>query len=180
MIRARTIETREFEPITITWFIGASGPKVSRVCLSSPGMTGNEITCPEIEELADKLLACLNGEDIIVPLDLADLDRCPGFQRSVLLLERRVPRGHVTTYGAIAKELGTGARAVGNALARNPFPLMVPCHRAVAADRTIGGFQGGSRMKRALLEREGIEFDKTGRIAQTVGVWGFQPMKGAE
>jgi len=54
---------------------------------------------------------------------------------------------------------------VGNALATNPFPLIVPCHRAVRSDGSLGGFQGGPAMKRALLEREGIAFDRAGRAA---------------
>jgi len=55
--------------------------------------------------------------------------------------------------------------AVGNALANNPFPLIVPCHRAIRSDRHPGGYQGGLEMKRALLEKEGIHFDATGRVA---------------
>jgi len=58
-----------------------------------------------------------------------------------------------------------GARAVGNALANNPFPVIVPCHRAIRTDRSLGGYQGGFKMKRTLLEMEGIDFDDTGRVA---------------
>ncbi|HUT21711.1 MAG TPA: MGMT family protein, partial [Anaerolineae bacterium] len=56
------------------------------------------------------------------------------------------------------------ARAVGNALARNPFPLVIPCHRAIRAGGTLGGYQGGSGMKRALLEIEGVQFSGEGRV----------------
>jgi methylated-DNA-[protein]-cysteine S-methyltransferase len=48
---------------------------------------------------------------------------------------------------------------VGNALATNPFPIIIPCHRAIRSDGSLGGFQGATAMKRALLEREGIVFD---------------------
>ena len=54
---------------------------------------------------------------------------------------------------------------MGNALANNPFPLIVPCHRAIRSDRHLGGYQGGVKMKRALLEKEGIPFDDAGRVA---------------
>jgi alkylated DNA nucleotide flippase Atl1 len=65
----------------------------------------------------------------------------------------------------VAQKIDTkGVRAVGTALARNPFPLVVPCHRAVRSDRTLGGFQGGLEMKRALLEMEGVEFDSKNRV----------------
>ena len=78
-----------------------------------------------------------------------------------------IPRGRVSTYKRIAAHLGspTGARAVGNALAGNPFPIIIPCHRAVRSDMSLGGYQGGLSMKRRLLEMEGITFDDTGRIA---------------
>jgi methylated-DNA-[protein]-cysteine S-methyltransferase len=71
----------------------------------------------------------------------------------------------VTTYGRLAAHVGRpgGARAVGRALAGNPFPLVVPCHRAVRADGSPGGYQGGVPMKRALLEAEGVAFDRRGR-----------------
>ena len=52
---------------------------------------------------------------------------------------------------------------MGNALATNPFPLIVPCHRAIRSDGHLGGYQGGLEMKRALLEREGIPLDASGR-----------------
>jgi len=72
----------------------------------------------------------------------------------------------VSTYGRIARKLGLprAARAVGNALARNPFPLIIPCHRAVRFDGSLGGYAGGVRMKKMLLELEGVEFDRHGRV----------------
>jgi len=57
-----------------------------------------------------------------------------------------------------------GARVVGNALARNPFPIIIPCHRAIKTNGELGGFQGGLDMKRALLELEGIEVSDKGKV----------------
>jgi methylated-DNA-[protein]-cysteine S-methyltransferase len=82
-----------------------------------------------------------------------------------------IPEGRWTTYTALAEYLGSGPRAVGNANRTNPFAPGVPCHRVVAADRTIGKFQGdwptnGGKYqveKRKLLEAEGIVFDEKGR-----------------
>ena len=65
----------------------------------------------------------------------------------------RIPYGETRTYGDIAKECNTHARVVGNAMARNPTPLIVPCHRVVAADG-IGGFSPDVEIKRALIEME--------------------------
>ncbi len=79
----------------------------------------------------------------------------------MLQAEYGIPRGWVSTYGRIARELGVvgGGRAVGNALASNPFPLLIPCHRAVRSTGALGGYQGGLEMKKALLEMEGVVFN---------------------
>jgi methylated-DNA-[protein]-cysteine S-methyltransferase len=94
------------------------------------------------------------------------MKQCSEFQRRVLLAEYGIRRGWVSTYGRIARHLGMpqGARAVGSALAHNPFPIIIPCHRAIAADGSLGGYQGGPEMKRSLLEMEGIAFGANGRV----------------
>ena len=98
-------------------------------------------------------------------MDLLDTSVCYPFQLKVIKTERTIPRGMTAAYGWVAQKIDTkGVRAVGGALARNPFPLVVPCHRAVRSDRTLGGFQGGLEMKRTLLEMEGVEFDSKGRV----------------
>jgi methylated-DNA-[protein]-cysteine S-methyltransferase len=67
----------------------------------------------------------------------------------------------------VATRLGRpgAARAVGTALATNPFPLAIPCHRVIRSDGSLGGFGGGIEMKRALLAREGVEFRDAGHVA---------------
>jgi methylated-DNA-[protein]-cysteine S-methyltransferase len=104
----------------------------------------------------------LRGEAVALPIDLLDATVCTPFQWRVLMAEKAIPRGEVRTYGQIAAQVGCprGARAVGNALANNPFPIVIPCHRAVRSDGSLGGFQGGVAMKRALLEMEGVRFDE--------------------
>ena len=88
------------------------------------------------------------------------------FEQGVLRAEHGIPRGKVSTYQRIARHLGSAqaARAVGTALAHNPFPIIVPCHRAIRSDGTLGGFQGGVEMKRVLLEMEGGLIDGSGRV----------------
>ena len=66
---------------------------------------------------------------------------------------REIPYGSTVTYGEIAREVGTSPRAVGQAMARNPTPLVIPCHRVVAADG-IGGFSPSVEIKEALLAME--------------------------
>lgn len=91
-------------------------------------------------------------------LDSVTLDVEAGtpFQRRVWEAVRRVPLGAVCTYGELARRVGTpgGGRAVGNALGANPVPLVIPCHRVIQSDRSLGGFSGGLRWKRFLLEHE--------------------------
>jgi methylated-DNA-[protein]-cysteine S-methyltransferase len=91
-------------------------------------------------------------------LDLGEQD---DFFRRIYAAARQVPWGRTTTYGALAKELGVGpeaARDVGQAMARNPVALIIPCHRVLAAGGKIGGFSapGGATAKLRMLELEGI------------------------
>ena len=82
------------------------------------------------------------------------------FQETVLDLVKQIPPGSVSTYSAIAREL-TGsvraARAVGLALARNPYPIIIPCHRVVMSDGDLGGYSLGLEKKKELLSAEGVE-----------------------
>jgi methylated-DNA-[protein]-cysteine S-methyltransferase len=108
----------------------------------------------------------LEGDPVEFDLGIVALEQCSAFQARVLRAEYRISRGWVSTYGRIARHLGVprGARAVGSALARNPFPIIIPCHRAVRSDGRLGGFQGGPEMKRVLLAFEGVEVSPTGRV----------------
>lgn len=87
-----------------------------------------------------------------------DMDGVPPFHRKVYELIRTIPPGQTLTYGQVASEIGApgSARAVGQAMGRNPFPIVVPCHRVVAADGKTGGFSadGGVATKLRLLSIE--------------------------
>jgi methylated-DNA-[protein]-cysteine S-methyltransferase len=91
-----------------------------------------------------------------LPLDLSQVTP---FQQSVLQATRRIPPGTLRTYGQIARAIGKpqASRAVGQALGRNPVPIIVPCHRVVASDGSLGGYSGGGgvKSKRMLLALEG-------------------------
>lgn len=82
----------------------------------------------------------------------------PSFTSRVLELVRQLPFGSVASYGEIATKMGNpkASRAVGNACGRNPFPLIVPCHRVLAANRHIGGFSCDPEIKKILLAYEGV------------------------
>ncbi len=87
-----------------------------------------------------------------------DLSAVAGFRRDVLQALKRVPYGRLLSYGELAERVGRpgAARAVGGAMATNPIPIIVPCHRVVAADGSLGGFSGGLHVKRWLHRHEGI------------------------
>jgi methylated-DNA-[protein]-cysteine S-methyltransferase len=88
-----------------------------------------------------------------------DLSRLTPFQLTVLQAARRIPPGAMWTYGQVAQAIGKpkASRAVGQALGRNPVPIVIPCHRVVASDGSLGGYSGGGglKSKRLLLTLEG-------------------------
>lgn len=92
-----------------------------------------------------------------IPVDL----RGTAFQNRVWSALRNVPRGHVRTYAGLAADVGAprAMRAVGTAMARNPLPIVVPCHRVIANGARIGGYSDGLARKRELLELEGVRID---------------------
>ena len=94
--------------------------------------------------------------DIAVDLSLAS-----GFRREVLEATARIPAGHVTTYGALAAQVGKprAARAVGNAVGSNPVAIVVPCHRVVPAGGGVGNYGGGPERKAFLLDLEHARLD---------------------
>lgn len=103
--------------------------------------------------------ALLRGEAVDLTGVELDLSACPEFNRRVYDIARAIPPGRTLTYGEVAERLGDAllARAVGQALGQNPCPIVVPCHRVLAAGGRTGGFsaRGGVKAKLKLLEIEG-------------------------
>jgi O-6-methylguanine DNA methyltransferase len=115
----------------------------------------------DVTRAIEAIRSLLRGESADlsgIDLDMTDV---PEFNRSVYEITRTIAPGRTLTYGDIAARVGTpkDARAVGQALGRNPFPIVVPCHRVVAADGRMHGFSGpgGVNTKLRLLEIEGYE-----------------------
>ena len=116
---------------------------------------------PQVAEAVAAAKRYFEGEQTDFSHLKLDLGAQDEFFRQIFEALRRIAWGHTTTYGALAKELGAGpeaARDVGQAMARNPVPLIIPCHRVLAAGGKIGGFSapGGSTAKARMLELEGV------------------------
>ena len=112
-----------------------------------------------VQRAIEGIVALLRGEAIDLSAVALDMDGVPPFERRVYEVARTIPAGATLAYGDIAARLGAPgeARAVGEALGQNPFPLVVPCHRVLAAGGKVGGFSanGGIATKLRLLSIEG-------------------------
>jgi methylated-DNA-[protein]-cysteine S-methyltransferase len=147
-----TIDT-EIGPLTVTETNGAIAALDWGVTAVAPAKT------PLLAEAARQIRAYLarRQHSFDLPLQLAGSP----FQQQVYRAMMAIPYGAVRSYGDIAKEVDAGPRAVGGACAANPLPILVPCHRVVAAGRKLGGYSGhgGLATKRFLLGIEGAMLD---------------------
>ena len=109
-----------------------------------------------LNDLKRKLQQYFDGQRVLFDEPL-DLSGATAFQRRVWSVVRDIPYGETRSYGQIARQAGSpgAARAVGRAMATNPVPIVVPCHRVIGSDGNLRGFGGGLDLKRRLLEMEG-------------------------
>jgi methylated-DNA-[protein]-cysteine S-methyltransferase len=117
----------------------------------------SDLSCKAARQLEWYFHGTLQQFDL--PVDLSGL---PAFRQYVLRLAMHIPYGTITTYGSLATQAGSpgAARAVGGAMAANPVPIVIPCHRVVAASGSLTGYSGagGLAMKKFLLNMEGVDF----------------------
>lgn len=129
--------------------------------------SGRHLTpAPLPERLRKQVLSALSGEGVDKPVvDFADAGE---FERKVLDILTRIPRGEVRTYAWVAKQAGRpkAVRAVGNICARNVVPFVVPCHRVVPSGGGVGQYAFGSPVKRELLRREGVPVEQLDELAR--------------
>jgi methylated-DNA-[protein]-cysteine S-methyltransferase len=124
----------------------------------APGAT--ETAPPEdVDAAIDAIVRLFDGEPAELSSVPLDMDGVPEFERRVYDVARTIPAGETLSYGDVAARLGErgAAQAVGRALGRNPFPIVVPCHRVLAANGALHGFSapGGLETKRRMLAIEG-------------------------
>lgn len=133
----------------------------------------------EVQRAVDQIVALLRGEASDLAAIALDMEGVPEFHRRVYDAARNIPPGKTLSYGEIARQVGApgAARAVGQALGRNPFPIVVPCHRVLAAGGKIGGFsaQGGVVTKRRMLAIEGARLNGAAPLVEADSDLGFDP-----
>lgn len=176
------------------WYAAATNEKGKLVAVSLTPRSRDEairsVTTSIRKAARGKVVICNRAQPIIRTLHtlylgkrssrypVIDVANASALRRRIYSIVRRVPRGRVATYGSIAKAVGSRgyARAVGAAMASNPLPLLIPCHRVVPSTLEVGqyGLGGkpsrlGTRVKRELLAREGVRFDGD-RVSRT-SVW---------
>jgi O-6-methylguanine DNA methyltransferase len=149
-----------FPPILIIW--QSCQGRISVLSLRiSPPASMRKIAAgsfPAIGRLAADVREYLQGARIIFSTELLCMGFSTDFQRRVLMAAHSIAYGTTISYGEIARLIGRphAARAVGNALGANPFPILIPCHRVIQSDGGLGGYTGGQDLKRRLLAIERV------------------------
>jgi O-6-methylguanine DNA methyltransferase len=140
--------------------LGVTLPTISRKEALAPLLSwwpaAREGMSATLSALNEKLCCYFMGEAVDFRDQTLDLRQATDFQACVWAVVRSIPRGQVRSYSWVAAQVGSprAARAVGRVMARNPLPIVVPCHRVVGQDGKLTGFAGGLDMKRRLLELE--------------------------
>ncbi len=136
------------------------------VAVRLPGTKSRTTSDPPVavQRVIDAIVSLLDGEPVDLTWVPVDMSGVPEFNRRVYEAARSIPVGSTATYGDIAGLLGSpnASRAVGKALARNPFAIVVPCHRVVGAGGEVGGFSagGGVNTKMRMLAIEGARAEQ--------------------
>lgn len=115
------------------------------------------------KKVLSALKSIFDGKDTSSNFEL-EMNHLSSYAQKVLKCVYLIPVGYVTTYGAVAKAVGGSPRAVGRIMATNPFPPLVPCHRVVRSDFTLGGFGLGIAVKWEMLQRENRNYSQNAKI----------------
>jgi methylated-DNA-[protein]-cysteine S-methyltransferase len=126
----------------------------------NPGPEDARMSFERFDEAVTRIREYFRGKRVDFE-DKLDVSPASDFQKKVWAICRSIPYGETRSYGWIASQIGKpgASRAVGCALAKNPIPIIIPCHSVVSAKGAIGGFSGGLPAKRRLLKLEGIKLE---------------------
>lgn len=153
--------------VAIVWKNRNGVVKVKEIMISNPEFSSEQRvavkypdsslkSCDKVLQLAENIIKYCDGKNVEFQLDLLDFEGIPEFRKKVYLTLFKTKRGETISYGEIAARSGyyQAARAVGTAMKNNPFPFMIPCHRVIRSDGSLGGFFGAEEMKELLIEKE--------------------------
>jgi methylated-DNA-[protein]-cysteine S-methyltransferase len=135
----------------------------ARRLATKSGSSGEAEPPPHVVAAIESIRKYLAGEKVDFSAIAVDLDGIDDFRRKIYAALRGIGFGRTTTYGELARAIGIaeweGARDVGDAMGRNPIPIVIPCHRVLAAGGRLGGFSayGGTSTKKKLLALEGVQ-----------------------
>ena len=161
-------------PCGVAWtargLVGVQLPEKDRAATerrlaAKAASAGAAVPPPWVAALVADIKRYLDGAPVDFSAVAVDLDGLDPFRRKLYESMRALAWGHTTTYGELARQLGStdweGAREVGEAMGRNPVPVVIPCHRVLAAGGKLGGFSapGGAATKAKLLALEGVHLD---------------------
>ncbi len=137
-------------------FLPQKDKKSLELLVRSAGGT-KEGSSPVVTGLKQKIQAYFRGNPIGCDWDILDMSNLTVLQQKALRETVAIPYGSVRSYGEIARRIGRpkAARFIGATMARNPFPIIIPCHRVIGAKGRLGGYGGGLELKRRLLQLEG-------------------------
>lgn len=145
------------EEILATTFAYSKEKAMKSLLSSIPSVEANaqhsEKTSTFAELVLDSLKAMYDGKDVSHKFSLAT-KHLSGYTQRILQTVSLIPVGYAASYGSIAKTAGGSPRAVGRVMATNPYAPLVPCHRVVRSDLSLGGYGGGLEAKREFLKRE--------------------------
>jgi methylated-DNA-[protein]-cysteine S-methyltransferase len=157
----------DLDSVAIVWFGEKNGVKIKEIIISNPQFSAeqrvavkypfsNFSTCKSVVQLSDKIKKYCEGKNEKFNLDMLDFDGIPKFRKDVYFTLFNTKRGETLSYGELAMISGypRAARAVGTAMKNNPFPFVIPCHRVIKSDGSLGGFFGAEDMKRKLIDME--------------------------
>ncbi|MEM2105188.1 MAG: MGMT family protein [Candidatus Bathyarchaeia archaeon] len=124
----------------------------------------SEDVSPFAGHVLDLIESVYYGKTVAVNVPFA-VEHLSAYTRNVIRAVSLIPVGYTTSYGSVAKAVGGSPRAVGRVMAMNPFAPLVPCHRVVCSDFTLGGYGGGSKVKLQILKREKRGYNSTREIS---------------
>jgi len=155
------------DPVAIVWFSRNKIVKIKEIVISNPKFSAEQrvavkypdaklSTCKKVIQISEIIKNYCKGENEEFDLEMFDFSQISKFRKDVYLTLFKTKRGETLSYGELALRSGYpgAARAVGTSMKSNPFPFVIPCHRVIKSDGSLGGFFGAEEMKRLLIQLE--------------------------